>query len=291
MPTMRMVPLAMLEEPPEPLRIAMDETKMDELVDSIRLVGIIQPIAVLPRFKNTDGFYQAEPDLLLGIEGAHPSRYEIVDGHRRWYASTRLQLHDVPVMIFDNIGDAKFAVMLHANVNREDVTPFEEGLQFIELSEKRRWSLDDLMRFFSVSEAYINDRVDIVRKDDRVAAAVQARQINLSQAKEILRCEDVSFRPALLEQAAVHGATTAALRVMRHNHASELREVQGLLPTNTSEQFYGPPPLPPEECLWCGRAEDQANMVNVRVHQYHQLDLRAVLDQVSLRSTLSKGGK
>jgi len=291
MPTARTVPLAALNEPPEPLRIAMDEAKMEELKDSLRLVGIIQPLAVLPLYQNAAGDLQETPDAALGKVGAAPMRYEIVDGHRRWYAARELGLAEVPVMVFENLEAAKFAVMLHANTIREDVTPYEEGVQFLELATKRQWSMDDLMKFFSVSESYINDRVDIVRKDEKVAAAVAARQINLSQAKEILRCEYPAFRPAMLEQAAVHGATTAALRVMRHNHDSEQRAAQGQLPTNTSEQFYGAQMLPPDECLWCGRTDDPANLVTVKVHQYHQADLKAVLDQVGLRNLLAaKGG-
>jgi ParB family chromosome partitioning protein len=290
MPTARTVPLASLVEPPEPLRVAMDEGKMAELVESIRLLGIIQPLAVLPLYQNGAGELQAQADAELGALGAEPMRYEIIDGHRRWYASTELHLAEVPVMVFENLEQAKFAVMLHANVCREDVTPFEEGVQFLELATKHRWSMDDMMRFFGQSENYINDRVDIVRKDENVAAAVQARRLNLGQAKEILRCEDLAFRPVLLEQATVHGATNAALRVMRHHHDDELRMAQGQLPVNASEQFYGGVVLPPDECLWCGRTDDLANLVNVKVHQYHQADLKALLEKFGLRALLAQQG-
>jgi hypothetical protein len=119
---------------------------------------------------------------------------------------------------------------------------------------------------------------------------VQARRLNLGQANEILRCEDLAFRPVLLEQATVHGATIAALRVMRHHHDDELRMAQGQLPVNASEQFYGGVVLPPDECLWCGRTDDLANLVNVKVHQYHQADLKALLEKFGLRALLAQQG-
>ena len=179
-------------------------------------------------------------------------------------------------------------MMLDANVCREDVTPFEEGVQFLDLATKHSWSMDDLMRTFDKSEDYINDRVDIVRKDQAVAEAVRDRKIGLGHAKEILKCQDVSFRPVLLDQAVTHGATIAGLREMRHNFAREQSIAQGQLPMNASEQFVPGAVIPLEECIWCGSTDNSEQFVNVKVHAYHQLDLKAVLDKLGLKALLGK---
>ena len=286
MPTPRMVPTSWLQAPSEPLRCEMSDQAMDDLVASIKQLGILEPLLVSPLYQNGSGEYQGTPDPEMGEVGAEPMRYEIIDGHRRFTAATIAGLEELPVMIFEDAAQAKYAIMLHANVCREDVTPFEEGVQFLELATKHDWSMDDLMRFFRKSEDYINDRVDVVRKDQQVAEALRSRSLSLGQAKEILKCQDESFRPYLLEQGAVHGATIGALREMRRHHESDLREAQGQLPIGASEQFVVGAVLPPDECVWCGRTDDPANIVRVPVHQYHQSDLKAALETFGLRAML-----
>jgi len=190
----------------------------------------------------------------------------------------------VPVLVCDSADQASLQMMLDANVCREDVTPFEEGVQFLELAEKHQWSMDQLRATFGKSENYINDRVDIVRRDGRVAAAVRDRQINLGQAKEVLRCADESFRPVLLEQAVVHGATVGAMREMRHQHERELQQQQGQLPMNAPVWAEPAAVISPETCAWCGKDHEPWHLVTIKVHQYELEDLKAVLDRFSARA-------
>lgn len=288
MPTPRLVPLVHLIPPPEPLRVAMDDKAMDDLERSIKELGIIQPLAVLPKYKNGKDELVDQP-----IKGRHKGAddadaYEIIDGHRRFVAAERLHLVTVPAMVFENAAEAKYAIMLHANVCREDVTPYEEGVQFLELATKYSWSLDDLMRFFHQSEDYINDRVDVARKDQAVAEAVRDRKIGLGHAKEILKCAEPLNRAMLLEQAAVHGATVAGLREMRHTFAREAAAVQGEIPMNVGAQFVPGAVIPPDLCIWCGKDETPEAFVTVKVHQYELSDLKAVLDKFSMKALLAQ---
>lgn len=288
MPTPRLVPLANLIPPPEPLRVAMDDRAMDDLERSIKELGILQPLAVLPKYKNGRDELVDEP-----IKGRHKGPedadiYEIIDGHRRFVASERLKLATVPVMVFENAAEAKYAIMLHANVCREDVTPYEEGVQFLELATKYSWSMDDLQRFFHQSEDYINDRIDVARKDQAVAEAVRDRKIGLGHAKEILKCAQPGNRAMLLEQAAVHGATVAGLREMRHTFAREQAEAQGEIPMNVGPQFVPGAVLPTDICIWCGKDETPEALVTVKVHQYELSDLKAVLEKFSMKALLAQ---
>jgi ParB/RepB/Spo0J family partition protein len=290
MPTPRMVAWVLLVEPPEPLRVAMSDEDMERLVASIRRRGIIQPLAVLALYQNDAGDYQYTPDPALGKVGAEPMRYEIVDGHRRWYAAREVGLAEVPVVVFENAEAAKFEIMLDANMCREDVTPYEEGVQFYDLAIAHSWSMDQLMEHFGKSEDYINDRVAIVKEDPAVAAACRDRKINLGQAKELLKCKDPAARAGLLDQAVVHGATIAALRVMRHNVEDDLRRAQGQLPINASPQFVPGKLMDPDLCLWCGREIELGNRAMVPIHTYHQLDLQTLVDKFGLKRITGQGG-
>jgi len=288
MPTPRLVPHHMIIPPPNPLRVSMGDEHMDRLIASIKAVGILEPLLVLPRWRNEDGTLVPGPDGEMGHEAGQPDAYEIMDGHRRYTAASIIKLAEIPVVVFEDAEDLKHQIMLDATTCHEEVTPFEEGLQFLELAEKYQWSMDGLMRQFGKSEDYINDRIDVVRKDQSVAEAVRDRKIGLGHAKEILKCADLGSRAMLLEQAAVHGATIAGLREMRHTFAREQAVAQGQLIPNSSPQFVPGAVLPPDECAWCGSAESPDNMVVMKIHQYHQADVKAVLDKFSLRALLGK---
>jgi ParB-like chromosome segregation protein Spo0J len=273
-------------EPPEPLRVAMSDQGIHDLADSLKRLGQLHALLVVPLYQNSEGVFTRTPDTALGQAGLVVTRYEIVDGHRRWYAAGTIGLEELTVTIFEDVEEILHGIMLDANVCREDVTAYEEGVQFLELAEKHQWSMDDLRKRFGKSEDYINDRVDCVRKDAGVAHALREREINLGQAKEILKAKDAGFRLYLLEQAAVHGATISTLRVMRQNKAAEEQLAQGTFAAHTPEAWRVMPAEEPAVCLWCGAGHDPENLRPVKVHWYHEKELQAVLDQFAVRNLL-----
>lgn len=290
MPTLVHLSFDKLIPPPEPLRVAMGEAEMENLCESIKRVGLLQPLLVIPAWGDGPGTWRPAPDEKLGDNPAKPDCYEIVDGHRRYLAHERLKLATIMCLVFPDTAEAKFAMMLHANVCREDVTPYEEGVQFLELATKHEWPMDQLMQWFQQSEAYINDRVDIVRKDQAVAEAVRDRKVGLGQAKEVLKAADPQLRAVLLEQAAVHGATIGALRQMRHNWQREQAEAQGALPMSTPAWTEPESIISAQICLWCGRDENPYQIATLKIHQYELPDLKAVLDKFSRKALLEQLG-
>ena len=288
MPEPKLIPLVHLVAPPEPLRVAMGDEAMAELESSIGKIGQLFPLLVIPKYLNADGTLADEPVGRRHKGPADVDCYEIVDGHRRFVAMERLKIAAAHCMVFEGAAEVKHAMMLDANICREDVTPFEEGVQFLELAERHQWSMDQLMRVFQRSEDYINDRVDIVRKDQGVAEAVRDRRINIGQAKEVLKAPDLTGRQILLEQAAVHGATIKGLREMRHNLMREAQLAQGALPMNVPAHAEPAAIIAPEVCCFCGKDEEQYQLVSIRVHSYELADLKAVLDKFSRRALLAQ---
>jgi len=279
---------ARLAPPETPARCEMADDKMAELVESIRAHGIMHPIVVCPVYQDHDGETRYAPDPQMGKLGAEPIRYEIIDGHRRSVAAVTLELPTVPVMVYDNPADAKLSMMLDATLCHEDISPFEEGVLFLELANKHGWPIAELMRRFNRTEHYINTRVDLVQKDPNVAEAARTRQINLSQAQQILREKDPARRLYLCDQAATHGANARTLAVMIHNHQQEQLAAAGAVKAHTPENATPPAPPPARVCVWCGEGTDVENLRQLDCHWYHERDLQAVLDQVGLR-TLLKG--
>lgn len=251
MPERRDLNLELLIEPPLPVRATMDDTKLHELAEDLKIHGVLQNLVVV----TSNG------------------KYEIVAGHRRYLAARLAGLTKVPCLIFDDLGDAKYAMMLAENGFREDVTAAEEGMLFLDLAEQKGWSEPDLCRHFHRSAEYINDRVRLVRHFPEVMKRVAAREMNWSQAKEIMRCKNPTWIPYLIEQACLHGATARAL----HNYVDQFRANElaaaGQAGPHTPE--HAPIFIEPEKarCVWCQRDDDQTNITELKVHSYHVKDL------------------
>lgn len=281
------VPFALLIPPPEPLRATMSDENMADLVDSIRQVGLMFPLIVT--LADTDAYHKdgLQGEELIRQHLAAMAPLEIIDGHRRQIACERVGMPRVYCNIFLDVDEAKHAMMLHANIMREDVTPAEEGWQFLELATKYQWGIEKLMRVFRVSENYINERCELVSKDVDVAKAVHERKINLGQAHELLREKDAARRHTRLLVTLEHGYNARELRTMRMNLEAERQSAQQEFPPHTPEWAPAPPPDAPKECEWCGPTEDLDNLRQVYVHSYHLRELRAICDQVGVKNLLA----
>jgi ParB family transcriptional regulator, chromosome partitioning protein len=286
----KLISWAKLLPPLEPLRVSMTDDGMHELVESIRAIGVLFPLLVRPAGDGPACKAAGSDIVELERYMEHGGQFQIIDGHRRWLACEKAGVQLLPCTVTGADYDTAHAMMLHANIMREDVSPAEEGWQFVELSTKHQWSLERLMRVFKVSESYINDRAELVSKDDTIAQAVHTRQINLSQAKELLREKDVARRHTRLQLAIEHGYNSKELRVMRQNLESELAVAQGAIAFHTPEHSLAPDPSAPRVCLWCGQGEDPENLRTVDVHSYHLRELNAVVNQVGIKNLLARHG-
>jgi len=255
MPERRELNLDLLLEPPIAVRAGMDDEKLHELAEDIKRHGVLQNLVVVP----SDG------------------KYEIVAGHRRYLASRLAGLVHVPCLIFDELGEAKYAVMLAENGLREEVTPAEEGMFFLDLAEKHGWSEDQICHQVHRSADYVNDRVKLVRKFPIVSQHVAAREMNWSQAKEIMRCKNPAWLSYLVDQAVTHGATARTLHQYVDNFRAAELAAQGLPGPHTPEHAPINIEAEKQRCIWCNRDDDQTNVTQIPCHSYHVKDLAQFL--------------
>lgn len=286
MPESKTIPRELLLEPPVPMRAQMDEQALNELAASMGLLGVLFPLLVIPRnvIRTEAGEYVECDDPAKVPTGRQC--YEIVDGHRRYLAAGIARIDELPCRVFENADDAKFAMMAHANIMREDVTPAEEGLQFLQLAEKCGWGIEQLMQTFKCSENYINDRVALVQGDPEVCRAVATRQIVFGVAKALLKCKEDAHRRYLLQLCITHGANvrTAETYVQQWKQQAAMQ--------GDGEQVHitvapAMPFTPPEElCLWCCKGTYPEHFERVVIHRWHLDDLLSLLKQVGIHATL-----
>jgi ParB family transcriptional regulator, chromosome partitioning protein len=255
MPETKSIMLTEIDEPVTPARMAMDDKKLADLMDSMKTIGQVHAIAV----------------------GAKDGRYEIIAGHRRFVAATQLGWTHIRAEVFQSWEMPEAAAMLAENIHREELSAAEEALLFQE--HRERYELDEagLCARFKVSPDYLGDRLRLLRGDAVVFAALLERRINFSVAREINKCEDEGHRRYLLDIAISTGYSAAVMashvRQWRQNTTPPTGQVS---PPPQSEQ-PAPPPEYRQECVFCGGYRDPWAMVSVMVHKH---ELEAILKQL-----------
>lgn len=167
----RKVPIEFLRaNPRNPRRIFRDED-LQELADSIRERGIIQPIVV------------------RAVAGAVDA-YEIVAGERRWRAAQRAELHEVPIHLVE-VGDREaLELAIIENVQRADLNPLEEALGYNELIEQFGYSQTDLAKIIGKSRSHVANTLRLMKLSDNVQGMLREGQLTAGHARALLASDD-----------------------------------------------------------------------------------------------------
>lgn len=247
-PVFEQLPLTAINEPARPIRKAMDATKLEELAESMKAIGLLQPIAVVP-----DG-----------------KRYEIVAGHRRFVAACKLSWKLIPALVYPSRGFQRAAALMDENFMREDPSPAEEALFFAGLLEDKDMTEDQLCRIVRRNPTYVADRLRLLRGCPRVFGALQARSINFGVARELNKITDDPHRFSLLDVAVRGGATYAVVA----GWVADWKASKNVTPMPPPATPPAATPMPeavnPNKCVFCGGDQDPWNIVFVPMHKWER---------------------
>ncbi len=151
-----------------------DETNLEELTNSIKARGMIQPIIV--RRSNDD-----------------KAKFEIIAGERRWLAAQRAGLHDVPVVITeaDDLKSLEFAIV--ENVQRHDLNPLEEAQGYKRLIYEFSYDQEKVSKFIGKSRSYIANSLRLLTLPDDVIKLIESQKLTAGHAKILVGLENASF--------------------------------------------------------------------------------------------------
>tara|TARA_Y100001935_G_C17254404_1_gene482826 strand:+ start:233 stop:1075 length:843 start_codon:yes stop_codon:yes gene_type:complete len=151
-----------------------DETSMEDLTNSIKERGMIQPIIVR----------KSDDDI---------SKFEIIAGERRWLAAQRAGLHNVPVVITeaDNLKSLEFAIV--ENVQRHDLNPLEEAQGYKRLIDEFSYDQDKVSKFVGKSRSYITNSLRILTLPDDVVHLIEQQKLSSGHAKILVGLENAGF--------------------------------------------------------------------------------------------------
>ncbi|HEX6571886.1 MAG TPA: ParB/RepB/Spo0J family partition protein [Steroidobacteraceae bacterium] len=195
-------------------RLDMRPETLQELADSIKAQGVVQPIVVRP---------------LAAQRSGEPLRYEIIAGERRWRAAQMAGLHDIPAVVRMVPDEAAVAMSLIENIQRENLNPLEEAR-----------ALDRLIREFDVthqqaadavgrSRAAVSNLLRLLELAEEVKTLVEHRQLEMGHARALLGLTNARQQVevgALVAKKGLSVRETEALvkRMLAHGAHTETRE-------------------------------------------------------------------
>jgi ParB family chromosome partitioning protein len=169
----RLVPIEFIHPSALQPRRTFDDEPLQALADSIREKGILQPILVR-RHPRT------------------PNAYEIVAGERRWRAAQIARLHEVPVIVRELSDQESLELAIVENVQRQDLSPLEEGEGYRRLTDEFHYSQDDLARRVGKSRSHIANTIRLLALPEEVKRLLDKGELSAGHARALLNAPDAT---------------------------------------------------------------------------------------------------
>jgi len=182
------------------------EDKLEELANSIKKNGIIQPIAVRPN-KSISG------------------KYEIVAGERRWIAAQRAGLHEIPVRILDLSDVESLEVAIVENIQRDDLNPIEEARGYKRLNEEFKYDHESISKLMSKSRSHISNTLRLLTLPSDVVAMLEEGTLTSGQARPLI---------------GISNASTIAEEIVSKNYSARKVEYLTRSKKNKNDKFVDP---------------------------------------------------
>ena len=180
-------------------RRSFNDEQLEELTNSIREKGVMQPLLVRP--------------------SNDPNIFELIAGERRWRASQRAGLHDVPVIIRDVDDKEALELAIIENVQRADLNPLEEAMGYGQLIEQFEYTQQDLAQVIGKSRSHVANTLRLLRLPEDVREMVASGSLTAGHARTLITAED----PATLARQIVSGG----LSVRDAEALSQQRDIAG----------------------------------------------------------------
>ena len=161
------VAISDLKRNPYQPRESFNEGKLEELANSIKKNGIIQPIAVR-RNKSETG------------------KYEIIAGERRWLAAQRAGLHEIPVNVLDLTDVESLEVAIVENIQRDDLNTIEEARGYKKLSDEFNYDHEHISKLMSKSRSHVSNTLRLLSLPEDIISMLEEGTLTSGQARPLI---------------------------------------------------------------------------------------------------------
>ena len=187
-----------------------DEDALQELADSIKQYGVIQPIVVQKKGK----------------------RYEIIAGERRWRAARKAGLLEVPVIVKEFAPEDIFAIALIENIQRQDLNPIEEAQAYSRLIEEHHLKQDELAEKVAKNRVTITNSMRLLKLDERIQQMLIDNMLTGGHARALLAITDKEEQHTVAlrvfdEKLSVRETESLVKRVLAKDEVKEEKSLKG----------------------------------------------------------------
>jgi ParB family transcriptional regulator, chromosome partitioning protein len=166
---LKSLPLAHIEPHPEQPRRHFSDEALDELARSISRRGVIQPVVVRPL-----------PN----------GRFQLVAGERRWRASQRARLHEIPAIVRDLSEEDTLTLALVENIQREDLNPVEEAQAYKRLADLKDCTQAEIAKMVDKSRSHVANLMRLLSLPASVLEMVATNRLSMGHARTLIGSED-----------------------------------------------------------------------------------------------------
>jgi ParB family transcriptional regulator, chromosome partitioning protein len=198
----RALPVAFLRPNPFQPRKSFSAEELNDLANSIREKGVLQPILVRPVKGEMDAF-------------------EIVAGERRWRAAQIAQLHDVPVIVRDLSDGESLELAIIENVQRADLNAVEEAAAYRELIEHFGYTQDRVAQEVGKSRSHVANTLRLLKLPESVQTMIRAGQLTAGHARTLIGASDPE---ALAKEIVASALNVRAAEQRSKEHTGKARQ-------------------------------------------------------------------
>ena len=177
-----------------------DEEALSQLADSIREVGVLQPVLVRP---------------------AGDGEYELIAGERRWRAARRVGLQTIPALVRETDDAAALEQALVENLHRDSLNPLEEAAAYQQLIEDFGLTHDEVAARVGRSRATVSNTLRLMQLPPAIQKLVQGGKLSMGHARAILGSPDRAFQEQLAKQVVADDLSVRATEDAVRAHQGE----------------------------------------------------------------------
>ena len=202
---MRELPLGLIDRNPYQTRLHLDEPAMEELVASIRNIGVVQPIVVRP------------------VGGG---RFQLIAGQRRWEASRRAGKTAIPAVVREVSDQQAMELTIIENLQRQDLNPMEQARAFDRLGREFGLTQEQMAQRTGIDRATVSNYTRLLKLPAPVQTLVELGKLSFGHAKVLLSLDSLEMINKLADRVVEQGLSVRALEqlVFALEHPPEKKE-------------------------------------------------------------------
>jgi len=181
----KMLKMSLVDRPADPIREFIDPVQVRELAESIREIGLQEPIIVRP------------------VNG----RYEVVAGDRRYLAHKLISAPEIMAICRELSDEDVLVIKATENDQREDLTPLERARVYGKMRDQLGYPIEKIARKMGRTGTTINTYLELLELEPQFQEAIDKKKLSISCAHTLARIDDPEFRRYYLESAVNNGAT------------------------------------------------------------------------------------